>query len=578
MHPHLETSLMPFSLPYDAEDPASFSSRLSLLQRAFANDVFLPGPPVVWLVDRYALADVEQQEGLSDAKSGNALWWAGGAWRHVPLPEDDLKVSAFASVVYNPDWRHSSLLHPLPCPGEALPDGTRAPADGSGVAQFLKVLVCNHQDGLWAKQDVGGAWSCCPFLLPEEYETVEAFEIENGDRYYLVLVPEGGLGQEVTLLHYDVRRGQWLPAVGPARVLPYGHEGAPAEPWRATATSLNGIGPSLPTKGWILECSATGMVLLTAVGVDGVQYGTEEDVHAAIHFIGDGGQVISHHLPCSAYQLTIHRYDSYVLFVKESPDGEEGLAEEGDVAEVAAWLLSVDDVAVPPMPVVLPSPEEGWWGGAWSIVLVRGSLQDSDLMSQLGLDMAPRLYLLEDGPFLRLWASRRVDEGLQELVEIQDFDGRHIIRHALSFQPLEHTVVEVGEEESSCGWLLWSGDLRHAARIQGPGASLQFSRCGMSYEGKLKPFASVSKVAYAAPAEAQLDYSNIQAMGLEKGLWSPKSNWLPAEDARSNLLITGLPAFPVMRRAEGNFERPEDEWLHPIGATPEQIPPISLLR
>lgn len=67
----------------------------------------------------------------------------------------------------------------------------------------------------------------------------------------------------------------------------------------------------------------------------------------------------------------------------------------------AAWLLDVHDWAAPPTTVLLPV-EEPWANGAWSLVISRGALPERP---ELQLDMAPRIYLLEDDADLRLWAT-----------------------------------------------------------------------------------------------------------------------------------------------------------------------------
>uniref|UniRef100_A0A7S1WD05 Uncharacterized protein n=1 Tax=Alexandrium catenella TaxID=2925 RepID=A0A7S1WD05_ALECA len=351
-------------------------------------------------------------------------------------------------------------------------------------------------------------------------------------------------------------------------------------------------------RAWLLEATADYLVLLAPVSRDGVQRGGEGP-HAAVHFVGHDGEVVSHHLACSPTTVMVQRYDGYMLFAK---DAEEHAAGDLDACldddwhpsypQVAAWLLSADDVAMPPLPVHLPDVSRGWAGrgSAWSVVLARGQLEELAEHHHLRHDTAPRLYLLEIGPAVRLWASRRVDEAFDTLYQRHGLDGLQLLRHSLSFSPLDQSqlgVQAIGGENAGGAWLLWSPELRHTGQVAsgaGPGGGkLTFWRCAVGFAGEPADLRARRRCAYLSAAEATPEISPVEVLPVGRKAWEGHPNlweahpW-PREDARALCVVSGLPCYPALRRQEGTLDRPEDWWVHPSGRDASLHLPVALLR
>ncbi|CAK9019760.1 unnamed protein product, partial [Durusdinium trenchii] len=180
------------------------------------------------------------------------------------------------------------------------------------------------------------------------------------------------------------------------------------------------------------------------VSRDGFQREPDKDTHTALYFLGCNGEEVIHHLPCVTAKLTVQR------------------------------LLRVEDWAAPPMAVLLPSDHLAWGCGVWSMVIARGALEDRP---DLRLDMAPRIYLLEDDADLRLWTTSRID-GLDSL---GPSESRSQFHNLINFP--------VGADEacpSQClgtSWSLWAPDLQFVARVSN--GKLWYWRCDVAYADSL---------------------------------------------------------------------------------------------
>mmetsp|Transcript_62353 Transcript_62353/g.175834 ORF Transcript_62353/g.175834 Transcript_62353/m.175834 type:complete len:456 (-) Transcript_62353:107-1474(-) len=455
------------------------------------------------------------------------------------------------------------------------------------------MLLCERENGqaLWARPLAGGEWRLCPLRLDFQVARTEAFEVCGGDRYVLLFRGRGagGGGCLNSIVMFDLVRNEWLPLLGPTRSRPGGNVGEPPVRWRPVE-----IDPGVrcashaPLLAWLLESTPDYLMLLAPVSRDGVQRGTS-DRHSAVHFIGHCGEVVSHHLPCSASRLTMHRYDGFFLFVKdfdEHPEGNANACMDDDwqpsYQGVAGWLLAAEDTAVPPMQISLPQARDGWGGGSspWSLVISRGNLQEQALSHHMRQDTAPRLYLLEAGPVWRLWASRRIDDSFDTLYQRHTLDRPQLIRHSLTFSPLQQSELEVGGDSAASSWLLWSPDLRHLARLlptaaAGGAGKLAFWRCAVQFSGEGADTRALNPRAYAAAVDFAPHVSPVELLSLGKRGWDePK---LPMEDA-GGAVYTGLPCFPALRRGEGNFQRTQDWWIHPMGRDPASHVPLAILR
>mmetsp|Transcript_64618 Transcript_64618/g.114941 ORF Transcript_64618/g.114941 Transcript_64618/m.114941 type:complete len:556 (-) Transcript_64618:113-1780(-) len=551
-------------LPQHAQDPAGFCARTELLQRVAGEDVPVPGPPVLWLSPRAA----QQGHPLPYAP----LWWADG-WRDFgPLPAAT-HAQAHLSYVprrFEPPWRCGSVLL-------RAADASLEAGPSSRVVQLLKVLLCEVDGNLWSKPATGGEWRECPFNLDFQLARTEAFEVMGGQRYVFFFRSMGSAGGgSDSVLIYHVGRNEWtLPSS--SRPTASAHQGEVR--WE----TLRGPKPSpAPLKAWLLEANLDYIVLLAPVASDGMQRDKQDD-HAVVHFLDCDGQVVSHHLPCSIGRLSVQRYSNYMLFVKADEVGKESNSSVLHEEKTAGWLWAVSDVAVPPLPVMLPDGPE-WSHRAWSMVLARGLAQEFSAAPNLQLDTAPRLYLLEEEPSIRLWASRRVDDILETLHQQHSLDGSRFFRHVLSFSPVpgSELLVEAssnGEDASSGTWLLWSPDLQHSARVLPAEANrkgkLGFWRCSVTFSDPLVLMQSSQPTALRSFAVDSVEphYVDSRPMGFKGWL----GGGLPAEDARVGP-VTGQPCFPTWVRNEGNFDRPDDYWLHPLGQGVMQLPPMSSLR
>ncbi|CAE8593055.1 unnamed protein product [Polarella glacialis] len=565
-------------LPRDAQDPAGFCARVGLLQRAAGEGVPVPGPPVLWLAPRAVQLRRPLGPPLSQGLPHAPLWWAGEQWREFgAAPVAAAHAQAHAAYVprrFEPPWRCGSvLLRPSEAPLEAGPQEVGAQEGGSGVLRLLKVLLCERQGRLWTKPATGGEWSECPYEIEFHLARTEALELRGGDRYVFLFRGRGGGGGGIdSVLFYGPARNQWGP-------LPTARPTATGNLGEVRWQGLRGPKPAPgPLKAWVLDATADYLVLLAPVSRDGLQRGNAaQDVHSALHFLGIDGKEVVHHLPCHSAHLMVQRYDQYLLFVKDFDEdaGDEASHMRDDnlpeFANTAAWLLAVEDVAVPPMPVFLPFEHAEWTGQPWSLVLARGSVEVSP--QELRLDTAPRIYLLEEGPVMRLWCTRRVDDLMDSVHHRHTLDGFEVFRHVLSFSPLLWTEIEVGGEEDLPGsWLLWSPDLRHALRIAAAGAGngkMGVWRCGVAFAGEPERLkASQWQALKLAPASFTHSCP-VESIPLGRGAgWLGPS--LPAEDARRSR-VTGLPCFPALVQSD-SYE------LHPCGRDAAHLPPLMVLR
>eukprot|EP00811_Abedinium_folium_P021096 NODE_3014_length_2106_cov_9.532087.p1 GENE.NODE_3014_length_2106_cov_9.532087~~NODE_3014_length_2106_cov_9.532087.p1 ORF type:complete len:383 (-),score=112.79 NODE_3014_length_2106_cov_9.532087:754-1902(-) len=379
------------------------------------------------------------------------------------------------------------------------------------------------------------------------------------------------------VLLYIVELNEWRSPVGPARPWVGGHLGEPPILWRPV--DYMGQAPLAPLLAWVVESTPSYLLLLAPVSRDGVQRGPG-DAHTALHFIGHDGEVVSHHLACKADRLTVQRYQRHLLVVKDHNMHPEGVADacldddhHPSYPSVAGWLLAAEDVAVPPLPVILPTEGCNLSGG-WSLAITRGSIEELVSSGHLRFDTAWRLYLFEAGTQLRLWASRRIDEAFDTVYRYPTLDGEQLLRHALGFTMLPQTEVEApGSGAVPGAWALWSPDLLHAARVDADGR-LSFWRCAIAYEGEEAPFQALHHVAYGITGHAQPTISSV-------GVIPTKTSWmgtgLPPAEAGGGV-VTGLPCFPALRWTEGTLNRPEDTWTHPIGRDAAQHVPSYILR
>jgi len=324
-----------------------------------------------------------------------------------------------------------------------------------------------------------------------------------------------------------------------------------------------------------------------------------EDPHSAVHFIGHNGEVVSHHMACRPALLTLQRYDGHMLFVKDAEEHSTGRLDacfdddwHPSYPPVVGWLLSATDVAMPPQTIYLPDTSRGWVNGdaIWSVALARGNTEELVDRWHLRHDTAPRLYLLEVGSAVRLWASRRVDEAFDTLYHRHTLDGLQLLRHSLSFDLVEQSCLEpqaLGGEGAGRAWLLWSPDLRHAAQVasgRDPGSGrLTFWRCAVSFSGEGRALRAQRSRAYVSAAEVTPKISPTEVLALGRKMWESHPNaweahgW-PQEDARATGVLSGLPCFPMVRRQEGTLDRPQDWWMHPSGRDPALHVPITALR
>eukprot|EP00439_Symbiodinium_sp_Y106_P011738 s8868_g1.t2 len=304
------------------------------------------------------------------------------------------------------------LSCPSPSPIEAGPGEVCAPPGGSEVSQLLKVLLCGRDGQLWSKPVVGGQWCPCPYGVHVNMSRIKAFELLGGDRYVFFFQDgHGGIcaGPDAVLM-YDLQRNKWSPPTS-ARATRGGHQ--EEVHWQPLCAAQSGE----PLKddarveklcAWILEASMDYVVLLAPVTRDGFQRGCHQEGHTALYFISHTGQELVHHLPCDLWRMTVQRYNDYVLFVKDFGDEALDFPDyPSDHPFTAGWLLAADDWTASPMAVTLPTDHPDWGGSAWSLVIARGALEETP---DRRLDMAPRIYLIEEDAGLRIWVTRRIGE------------------------------------------------------------------------------------------------------------------------------------------------------------------------
>eukprot|EP00929_Paragymnodinium_shiwhaense_P086693 TRINITY_DN47158_c0_g1_i4.p1 TRINITY_DN47158_c0_g1~~TRINITY_DN47158_c0_g1_i4.p1 ORF type:complete len:636 (+),score=79.35 TRINITY_DN47158_c0_g1_i4:90-1997(+) len=612
--------------PGRAPDPATFCRRFCDFRQAVCADVPPAPSPVLWL----ATPPSQLVPGDSGCTTLGApgqfqpFWWADGSWREFPATGKPhaLTHSAYTPRRFEPAWRTGGgLLRPVAAPLEAGPEEGDAPlysstvaAGGSyaGVMRIMNLLLCEREGGLWARRHDGGRWVRCTQDVEFTLNRTEGFEVCGGERYVLVL--RSGRAGPDAIVTFDAVRHRWISPVSAARAKPGGHCGDAPVLWRPVEGNFGVPTPRKPTelpfRGWLVEATSAWMVVLAPSARDGQQRGTTKDVHSAVHIFGQHGEVIVHQLECCLSRLTVQRYQGYLLFVKDSDarqfSGDDIMNDDWNPSQprTAAWLLSAEDVAVPPLPVHLPQLNEGWSANAigWSLVLSRGCLEaPDDRTRRLGVegtctDSAPRLYLLEVGiSSMRLWVSRRVDDAHSTRFESRTLDGQRHLRRAFAFAPLlrgdldaeggqeeaaahaafgsagdgnrnlgcvESLMEDLGagtEERSATPIVpaLWSPDLIHAARIENCGGARRalFWRCAVVYAGEPVVFKAGALQAHAAVGEAETIISSAEVYPL-KPRWG--SVGAPSAICNGGTIVHDLPCFPTMRWGEADVHRPEN--------------------
>eukprot|EP00928_Gymnodinium_smaydae_P029745 TRINITY_DN22315_c0_g1_i1.p1 TRINITY_DN22315_c0_g1~~TRINITY_DN22315_c0_g1_i1.p1 ORF type:complete len:598 (+),score=89.37 TRINITY_DN22315_c0_g1_i1:47-1840(+) len=593
-------SMVPSLAPGVAADPRALCEWLAAVQGGLRQDALAPGPPVLWMAPlpaQYARARDRIGDGSSRGPELllQPLWWAGSEWHELPdigTSPHAVTQAAYAPRQYEPVWhRGGGLLRLTEDPLEVGP-GHEGITDHGGfqvgaqqphsVMRVLRLVLCHADGRLWARPQVGGHWELCPYELSDiQLVRTEAFEVCGGDRYVLLLRGAGARSVAGSfVVCFDVKKNSWFCPIGASRAVGGRHCGEPPVRWRPVEARASSA--KAPLIACILEASSKWLTLISRVSRDGVQRSGAEDVHTAIHFLGCDGEVVTHHLACGMDRLTAQRYDDYVAIIKdvgEHPWRESACMDDNWQASdglVAGWLLSMEDVAIPPLEIHLPSHHECWSGGGcdWSVVLSRGCLAGATV------DAAPRLYMLEIGDaVLRLWVSRRVDDAFGTRYQEHTLDGVRHVRHALSFDPLPHTELTLPErsepEVSSVGSLaLWSPDLRHAVRAGGP--RLRFWRCALAFAGPgtADPRASAPR-AHAAALMEKAVVSTAELMPMRPS-WHGLG--APADICRGGSVVDGLPCFPTLRWGEASFQCPEDRWHQHIGRDAAQVPSSATLR
>jgi hypothetical protein len=280
----------------------------------------------------------------------------------------------------------------------------------------------------------------------------------------------------------------------------------------------------------------------------------------------------------------MQRYKDHILLAKDfeehPPDQADSCLDDNRLPSyegIAGWLLSAEDVAVPPLTVNLPSVEQGWSAAAcsWSLVLARGSVEELAATRALRLDTLPRLYLLEAGTSLRLWVSRRVDDSYDTVFRRVTLDGTELVRHSLVFEEMPQSALELYDTDAHGAWALWSPDLLHAARVGSTSRKLLFWRCAFTFVDAQQELKASVPEAYRMATEARPWCSPVEMLPQNLG-W--RRCGLSAEDVAGPFIMSGLPNFPTIRWQEGSFNRPEDHWLHPVARDPAQHASSILFR
>jgi len=447
------------------QDPAGFCTRADFLNQLAGPALGgVASPPVLWVAASGIKGPI-QDPSLSGPDL--PLWWAGGAWHQF---SESKAAAAYVPRKFEPPWRCASVLsHPAPTAIEAGP-GDVAPGS-TDVMQLLRVLLCQRGETLWSKPVTGGEWRECPYRVHLDARRVKALELLGGRRYLFLFQDTQGIPSGLdTVLLYDLPRNEWRPPTS-ARAIAPGHQ--EEVHWQ----TMNGPRSLAPLKAWVLEATMDYVVLMAPVCRDGFQRVPEKDNYTALYFIGCRGEEVIHHLPCMAQKLTMQRYNSHMIFMKDSGDELLDFPEyPAEYVDTCAWLLEASNWAEAPMPVILPSDNAAWGCGTWSMVISRGALEERP---DLRLDMAPRIYLLEDDADLRLWTTRRIDElgaGLQP----PTFESRSHFHHLIHF-PMEPD--EVGPRCLGGNWSLWTPELQFAARVTG--GKMWYWRCDVVYADSL---------------------------------------------------------------------------------------------
>jgi hypothetical protein len=266
----------------------------------------------------------------------------------------------------------------------------------------------------------------------------------------------------------------------------------------------------------------------------------------------------------------------------------------------AGWLLQLEDVSIPPLPIHLPTVADGWGGSSskWSMMLSRGYLEELVQHSHLRLDMGARVYLLEersleesaapsqgdDLMLLRLWASHRIDTGHAAVYERRTLDGATLERAAVAVQPLldhdlEVPLVDAAMSSPPSNYALWSPELHHAARV-GLGGGLGFWRCGIRFADEAKAPRS-HKMTPCALAAAAVSHVPLSEAFLRKLGWEASS--LPRDLACHNPVVVGLPAYPTLRWSDPGFHEAQETltmgpWQQALGREPGMLAPMQVLR
>mmetsp|Transcript_5419 Transcript_5419/g.13139 ORF Transcript_5419/g.13139 Transcript_5419/m.13139 type:complete len:549 (-) Transcript_5419:117-1763(-) len=539
--------------------------------------------PPLWLAPSVHLG-IQEDEDIQQ----KALWWDLQGWQEVseedaedgiPRPARELEMNmGLLNLVEDP-------TEPLPEHGETRPYSSKS----SGVYSVLQVLACQHNDGLWGRRRYGPAsqWTRCPYDISGILEGSQAFEMAAGERYVFVF----NTGQVSEVVMFDASRNVWQWPVGPTRPNLQGHAGVAPQPWRPVTKPPPA--DNKPLKGWLLEATGDSLMLMAPVSRDGRQRGLQ-DPHVAVHFLGSEGQVVSHQIACSAYQLTVQRYGCYILFVKDANHQSHAIYRDGalnddfdeEAAHVVAWLLSALDVSLPPLPVLLPAVGTGFdrESSVWSLVMYKNRFLE-DLSASGSESDGLRLHLAElqkvrtegegeegaeevfDSLVVRLWVSRQIDIGVNDVHFEHSFDGNRFVRHALSFTAVCQQDIQTSQ---ALPMSLWSTDLCHIMRVT-PEHKLSVWQCPAWDSSRLIPASTTQMTEQTHAVQTVSSMSGVNSHALPNG-WGRCT-----APAQATSLVTGIPCYPAARWGESSFERPEDLWLHPIGRDAGQHAPLSVL-
>jgi len=553
-------------LPQHAADPVEYCQRSADLFCATGGLAPPQCSAAVWL------APSVRKRPTPSSADAQPIWWMRGTWHTLPGPGPH---PTYTPRRFEPQNR-GGLLRFTESPMEAGPEeGHQKQYSGtsSGVVRLLGVLMCERDGALWARPQIGSEWRECPFAIAGlNLAKAKAFELCEGEKY-VVLFPssdtcEHGLSQ---VLLFDARLNRWSPPAGASR----GGAGAGRPPVEFRPVPGGAAKPA-PLHAWLIESTPQYVLLIAPVSRDGAQRGST-GAHSALHFIGLDAEVVSHHLHCNPERLTVQRYADHFLFAKdadvhpaERPDDCLDDDWQPDYPSIAGWLLAVENVAVPPLEILLPADRLTWGQSPtdWSLGMARGAVEELAQSHHQKYDAHPRLYLMD--PEFRLWASRRVDDAFDTLYQRTTFDGPQLVRHGLSFELIEQDEV-VGPEGN---WDLWSLDLMWAARIgtRGANARLCFWQCPVAFDTDITEARSLHNVAYNSMMTTVPNVSAVEASAVP-GAWVGSA--LPADLANPQV-ASGLPCYPAHHWHEGDFHHTDDVWRHPVGRDAAQLCPSSV--